>query len=98
MEPDVDRGDRQERLEAHGNALPSDDQAAILLLEPGKGPLGLESRHHLLHWSAPVFLRLSDPLRDLGPDATPPELLTQRFRIIAFIGREDLEAFARTAP
>ena len=94
----MDRGDRQERLEARGNALPADYQAAILLLEPGKGALRLESRHHLFDRSTTRFLRLPDTLGDLGPDAPLPELLTQRFRIIPFLRCDDLEPFAGSAP
>ena len=39
MDPDVDRSKRKKCLKACGNALPTDHQAAILLLEPGKGAL-----------------------------------------------------------
>ena len=98
MDPNMDRGERQKRVEACRNALPPDHEAAIFLLEPGKCPLGLASRHPLFAWSPPVFLGLPHPLRDLCPNTTPPQLLPQRFGIIAFIRREDLEAFTRTAP
>jgi hypothetical protein len=49
MHPDVDCRNRQERLKACGNALPADDPAPILLLEPGKGSLRLEPWHHILN-------------------------------------------------
>src|SRR5437016_14674019 len=98
MEPDVDHGDRQAPLAARGNALPSDDPAARRLLAPGKRPLGVASRHHVLHRSPPVLLRLPDPLRALGPDATLPELLPQRCCLIAFLGREAREACSRSSP
>ena len=97
LDPDVDRGDCQKRVKAGGNALPANHQAPILLLEPSKGPLGLEPWDDLLDRPAPVFLGLPDPLRELCPDASFPELLPECFGIIAFIGRNDLEAFARTA-
>src|SRR5437870_7486645 len=48
MNPDVDGGDGQKRFEAGRNALPTDHQAAVLLLEPGKCPLRLESWDHFL--------------------------------------------------
>jgi hypothetical protein len=44
------------------------------------------------------LLRLPDALRELRPAPALPELLPQRFGIIPFIGREDLEAFTRTPP
>src|ERR687884_1678487 len=97
MNPNMDRGDRQKRVEACRNALPSDHQAAILLLEPGKRPLSLESWHHFFDRSATIFLGLPDALRELCPDPPFPELLPERFGIIAFIRRNDLKAFARTA-
>src|SRR5262245_26232714 len=96
--PDVDRGDCQKRIKAGSNALPSHHQTTILLLEPGKGPLGLESRDDLLDRSAAIFLGLPDPLGKLCPDTPLPELLPQRFGVIAFIRRDDLQTFAGTAP
>src|ERR1700704_5284885 len=94
MDPDMDRSKSKKRLKACGNALPTDHQAAILLLEPGKGALRLKSGDHCFDRSAPVFLRLPDPLRDLCPDTPLPELLPQHFRIIAFIRRDHFEPFA----
>src|SRR6267142_6091673 len=98
MDPYMDCSKSQKRLKACGNALPAGHQTAILLLEPGKCALGLESWDNFFDWSAPVFLRLPDALRDLRPDTPLPELLPQRFRIIALIRRHDLEPFARTTP
>src|SRR5215216_2364278 len=98
MDPNVNRGESQECLEAHGKPLPAHHQTTILLLEPSKGALGLESRHHLLYRSALGFLRLPDALGALGPDTTLPELLTQRFRIIPFLRGDDAQPFAGTAP
>jgi hypothetical protein len=98
MAPDVDGSDRQKCLETCGNTLPSHDQATVLLLEPGNRPLGLKPRDHFFDRSAPVFLGLPDPLRDLCPDTPLPECLTQRFRLIACIGRHDFATLARAAP
>jgi hypothetical protein len=61
----MDRGDGQKRFKAGRQALPADHQATILLLELGKGPLGLEPRDHFRDRSAPVFLGLPHPLREL---------------------------------
>src|SRR5215471_21024412 len=98
MDPNVNRGESQKRLKACRNALPTDDQAAIFLLEPGKRALRLKAWHHLFDRSAPGFLRLPDPLGYLGADPPLPELLPEGFGIIPFIRRDDLEAFARPAP
>src|SRR6266850_7221724 len=86
----------QKRVETCGNTLPPDDQTAILFLQPGEGALGLEARHHFFDWTAPVFLGLPDALGNLRPDATLPELLTYGFRIVPFIGGDDVETFTRT--
>ena len=43
----MDRGDRKKRGEADREPLPADNQPTILVLEPGKGALGLEARHVL---------------------------------------------------
>ena len=98
MNPNMARGDRQKRVEACRNALPSDHQAAILLLEPGKRPLSLESWHHFFDRSATIFLGLPDALRELCPDPPFLELLPERFGIITFIRRNGLEAFAGAPP
>src|SRR6516162_753404 len=89
MDPNVNRGESQECLETCGDALPADDQAPVFLLKPGKGPLGLEPWHHLCDGPTPIFLGLPDALRHLGPDTPLPELLAQRFRIIAFSLADD---------
>ena len=78
----MDRGDGQKRRKARGETLPADDQAAILLLKPGKRPLRLEARDLHLDGSAPRFLGLPDPFGDLRPDAAFAELLAQGFGII----------------
>ena len=72
MDPNVNRSDSQECLEAGSNALPAADQATVLLLKPGKCPLGLEPGYHLFDGSTTIFLRLPDALRDLRPDTPLP--------------------------
>jgi hypothetical protein len=94
----MDRSDCQKRVKASRNALPADHQAAILLLEPGKGALGLKPGHDFFDRSAPVFLGLPDPLRKLRPNPTLAQGLAQGFRIIPFIRRENLQPFTRTPP
>src|SRR5215211_6971846 len=90
----MDRSKSKQRLKACSDALPTDDQTAILLLEPGKGALRLKAWDNLFDRSASVFLRLPDALRDLCPDTPLPELLPQRFRIILFIRRDHFETLA----
>jgi len=94
MDPDVNRRQSQKRLKACGNALPTDHQAAILLLEPGKGALRLKAWDCLFDRSPPGLFRLPDALRDLRPDTPLPELLPQRLRILPFICRNPFETFA----
>src|SRR5919205_4555586 len=98
MNPDVDRGDCQKRVKAGGNALPAHHQTTILLLEPSKGPLGLEPRDDLLNRPATVFFGLPDPLRELRPDPPFPELLPERLGIIPFIRCDHLETFPWATP
>src|SRR5262245_59361880 len=98
MAPNVEGGHRQERLAACRPAFPADDQAAGYLLAPGTRARGLESRQHVFDSSAPVLLRLPDPRRALRPDTPLPELLPQRFRLLALRRRKDFEALARTPP
>jgi hypothetical protein len=53
MAPEVDSSDRQEGLAARSEAFLADDQAALLLLAPGEGALGLETGHHFArNWLA----------------------------------------------
>ena len=74
MDPDVDRRNRQNRLKAGRDALPADHQAALLLLEPGKGALRLESWDPFFDRSAPVFPHSHEtktPLSRSGRKKTP---------------------------
>ena len=96
MNPDVYSSDHKECLKAGRNALPADHQTAILFLEPGKGPLRLESRDDFFDGSPPIFLGLPDPLWNLRTDTSLSQLLPERFGIIAFIRRDDLQAFTGT--
>ena len=98
MNPNMDRGDRQKRIEACRNALPPDYQAALWLLEPGKRPLSVAAWHDLFARSATLFLGLPDPLRELCPAPSLPELLPERLGSRAFLGRKDLEACAGAPP
>lgn len=98
MDPDVNRGNCQKCVKAGGHTLPPHHQAPILLLEPGKRPLRLEPRDHFFDWSTTVFLGLPDPLWELRPDTSPPELLSQRFGIIPSICGDNLETFTWATP
>jgi hypothetical protein len=97
VDPNVNRGKSQECLEAGGDALPADDQATVLLLPPGKGPLRLEPWDHLFDRAATMLLGLPDALRALRPDPALPEVLPEPFGIIPFIRRDDAQPFAGTA-
>jgi hypothetical protein len=61
------RGDCQKRVKAGRNALPPDHQTPVLLLIPGKCPLGLESRDDFFDGAATGGLTFPDPLRELRP-------------------------------
>ena len=81
----MDHRDGKKSVDAHHETLPTDDQAAILLLEPGKGALGLKAGDVLLDWSPTWGLALPDPLRDLCPHPPVTELLAQGLGVIPFI-------------
>src|SRR5919106_7062837 len=88
LNPDMDDGNGQKRVEAGRETLPADDKPTILCLEPGEGAFGLESRNIHLERSASWFSGLPDPFRQLSPDASLAELLAQGFRVIAFVCRK----------
>src|SRR6266850_972287 len=98
MYPDVDGSNCQKRVEARGHTLPTDHQAAILLLEPGKCALGLEPRDHVFDWSPSVFLGLPDSLRDLRPYPSLPELLPQHLCPLVPLGRRGPVGQGHAAP
>src|SRR5687768_11026398 len=89
----MDHCHRKKGIETQGKTFPTDDQAAILFLEPGKGTLGLKAWNVLLDRSPTWGLALPDPFRDLRPDAAAAELLTEVLRIIALVGDEDVRPF-----
>lgn len=93
MHPQMNNCQGQKCRKASCKAFPAHHQAAILLLEPGKGPLRLEPWHRYVERSAPMFLGLPDALRDLRADPALTELLAQGWRITACIRREHLGAF-----
>jgi hypothetical protein len=70
----MDGSDGQKRFEAGRNTLLTHHQAAVLLLEPSKRPLGLKPWDRFFDRPASVLLGLPDPLGDLRP--APP--LAQR--------------------
>jgi hypothetical protein len=79
---------RQSRRPCAPSAPPSDDISSGTKQRSAR----LGTADDLLDRPAPVFLGLPAPLRELRPDSPFPELLPERFGIIAFIGRNDLEA------
>ena len=89
----MNHGDGKQCLEAHRETLPTEDQAAILFLEPGKGALSLEAWHLPLDRSATSELAPPDPCGHLRPNAPGAELLAQDFGVISFVRHDDLQAF-----
>jgi hypothetical protein len=79
----MDRGDDQKCRKAGRETLPAHDQTAVLLLKPGKGPLGLETRHLDLDGAAARFLDFPNSLRNLRSDAPFTEVPAEVFRIPA---------------
>jgi hypothetical protein len=94
----MDRCQGPKRRTAGRQALPTDDQAAILLLEPGQRPLRLEPGHRVVDGSPAGRLGFPDALRDLRTDPPPPELLPQGFRLRAFSRGQDVETCAGAPP
>ena len=85
LDPDLDGGDRQERREACGETLPTDDQRAILPLTPGKRPLRLAARDSRFAGPPPRLAALPHPLGDLGAAPTAAAALAQGLGVIAVI-------------
>ena len=77
LDPHMNDSDGEERVEAGGDSFPAHDQAAVLPLEPGKRPLGLEARDVLFHGAPTRLSRLPHPFGDLGPDTTGAEAMTE---------------------
>jgi hypothetical protein len=98
MDPHVNHGDCEKRVEAGDKTFPADNQAAVLPLEPGKRPLSLEARDVLLEGAPTRLLGVPDPFGHLRPDPAFPEAMAESLRGVSFIRREDLEPLARSAP
>jgi hypothetical protein len=77
----MDRRDSQKRREAGREALPADDQTAILFLEPRKRALGSEAGHIALDRSPTWGLGLPYPFWNLRPDASCAQLPAQGFAV-----------------
>jgi uncharacterized protein (DUF362 family) len=75
LNPDMDDGNGQKRVEVDRATLPAHDQAAVFFLEPSEGALGLEARHLHLQRPAARLSALPDPFRQLRTDAASAELL-----------------------
>ena len=56
LNPDMEDGNGQKRVEAHRETLPADDQATVLFLEPGECALSLEARTSILSGRPRGFL------------------------------------------
>jgi hypothetical protein len=90
--------DGEKCVEAGRETLPSDDQSAVLALEPRKRPLSLESRDGL-SYGAPTWLSVfPHPFGNLGADTPFTKAMAKLFGVIAFIRHQHLEPFMRSAP
>src|SRR5919108_6681454 len=89
---------REKRIEACRGAFPADHPSAVLPLEPGKRPLGLEARDVLFQGTPTRFSVFPDSFGDLGADTPFAKALTQVFGIIALIRGQHRESFAWSAP
>jgi hypothetical protein len=98
MDPHVNYSNGKQRVEACGDSLPADGQAAVLPLEPGEGPLGLKVREPLCDWTPTWLSGLPHSFGDLGPDSAFAKSIAEVFGLIPFIRHEDLKPFARSAP
>jgi hypothetical protein len=98
MDPHVNHGDGEKRIEAGGETFPAHDQAAVLPLELRKCALGLKAWGVLFEGTPPRLFRLPDPFRNLRPDPTTPEAMTESLGVVPGIRREDLKPLARSAP
>ena len=76
LNPEVNHGHGQKRVEADRTTLPTDDQATVFLLELSEGTLGLDARYIHFEWPAAGLSGLPDPFRQLGTDASSTTLLT----------------------
>src|SRR5918911_3592221 len=89
---------REQCVDVYRETLPTDDQAAVLALEPRQRPLGLEARDVLLHGAPTPLAIFPDALRDLGAHPTVTKAPAKACGIIPLIRCQHLESFARSAP
>jgi hypothetical protein len=87
----------EKRIEARGQTFPADHQTAVLVLEPGKRPLGLVARDLLFDRPSSRLAAFPDAFGDLGANPASAEAPSEVFGIIALIRCQHLEAFARSA-
>ena len=88
---------REKRVEAGCETFPSDDQSAVLALEPRKRPFGLDSRD-VLFYGAPTRLSVVPyPFGDLGANTPLTKAMAKVFGVISFIRCQHLEPFTRSA-
>ena len=98
MNPQMYDGNGKERIEAGGAPLPADDQAAVLVLEPGKRPLGLVARDSLFY-GAPTWLAVfPHAFGDLRANPSLTKAPAEVSSIIPSICGQDLRPLARAAP
>jgi hypothetical protein len=98
MNPHVNHGNGEKRVEAGCQTFPADNQAAVLPLEPRNCALSLEARDVLFAGPPTRLFGFPDPFGDLRPDTAFPEAMAESLRVVPFIRCEDLEPLARSAP
>jgi hypothetical protein len=95
MDPHVNDGDGEKRVEAGAETFPADNQAPVLALEPRKRLLSLQARDILFEGAPTWFFDFPDPFRNLRPDPALPEAMAEGFRVVPLIRRDDLEPLTR---
>ena len=90
--------DGEKRGDAGGAPCPAHDQAAVLPLDPGQRPLGLEARALLAARSPPRLAGLPPPCGKLGAEPTLTAATAAVLGLLALIRRQDLAPCARSAP
>ena len=93
----MDQRNSEKRVEACRKTFPAHNQATVFALAPGKRPLSLETRHILFDRSPPRLFGVPHPFGDLRADPTSAEAPAEVFGVIALVGRQYLEPFARSA-
>jgi len=97
MDPHVNHGNGEACMEAGREPFPADDQAAVLALKPRQRPLGLEARGVISYGTPPWLSVVPDAFGNLGAHSTSTEALAKGMGVIAFVGHQHLEPFARSA-